>query len=182
MNFIAWIIIACEIAFWVVIITGLIFRYMLRMERLGFFLLVLTPLIDLILLTITGIDLYRGAVATSAHGISAVYIGVSVVFGKSMIAWSDERFRYYITKQGDKPLKRYGLDYAQHYLSSWFKHLIAFIIGLGCLYGLIYISSEPEKTQALSSTIQWWSRIVIIDLLIAIAYFIWPRKAPEKNA
>lgn len=179
MNFVAWMIVACEVAFWVVIITGLIARYLLRKERLGFLLLALTPVIDLILLIITGLDLYRGATATSAHAISAVYIGVSIAFGKSIIVWADKRFRFYILKQGDKPIKRYGYDYARHYLKSWLKHALAYAIGIGCLFGLIYIVQDPERTEALASTIRWWSRILGIDLLITIAYFVWPKKAPQ---
>ena len=48
-----------------------------------------------------------------------IYIGVSVAFGKSMIQWADERFRYYVVKEGAKPVKRYGLDYAKHYAKGW---------------------------------------------------------------
>ncbi len=55
--------------------------------------------------SIRGVDLYNGATATIVHGIAAVYIGGSLAFGKSMIQWADERFRYYATKQGTKPLK-----------------------------------------------------------------------------
>jgi len=178
MNFVAWMIVACEVAFWVVIIIGLIARYLLRMERLGFLLLALTPLIDLILLIITGLDLYLGANAIFAHALSAVYIGVSIVFGKSIIAWADIKFRYYIIKQGSKPIRRYGYDYARHYLKSWLKHALAYAIGMGCLFGLIYIVQDPERTEALTSTISWWTRILGIDLLITIAYFVWPKKAP----
>jgi len=181
LNFVAWTIVACEVAFWVVIIMGLIARYLLRKERLGFLLLALTPIIDFILLIVTGLDLYLGATATSPHAISAVYIGVSIVFGKSIIAWADERFRYYIVKQGKKPVKRYGYDYARHYLKSWLKHVLAYVIGMGCLFGLIYLVNEPERTEALTSTIHWWSRILGIDLLITIAYFIWPRKEPVQH-
>lgn len=86
LNLVAWFIVACEIAFWVVIILGLVTRYVLKRNRLGMFFLALTPVIDLLLLVVTTVDLYRGAVATMAHAIAAVYIGVSIAFGKSMIA------------------------------------------------------------------------------------------------
>lgn len=182
MNFIGVMIVACEVAFWIVIIVGLFTRYLLNQKRLGLFFLALTPLIDLILLAITGFDLYRGASATLAHGIAAVYIGVSIAFGKSMIAWADERFRYYIAKQGEKPIQRYGLDYARHYFKSWLRHVLAYVIGIGCLYGLIYLVQDPERTETLYGTIRLWSLILGIDLLIAIAYFVWPKKAPDPSA
>ena len=93
MNFIAWMIVACEVAFWIVIILGLAIRYIFKKNRLSIFFFALTPLIDLLLLVLTSYDLYRGATATIAHGIAAIYIGVSVAYGKSMINWADSRFR-----------------------------------------------------------------------------------------
>ena len=73
MNFIGWIIVACEIAFWIVIILGLVTRYIVKKPKLGFLLLALTPVIDMILLIVTGLDLYNGATATAVHGIAAIY-------------------------------------------------------------------------------------------------------------
>lgn len=174
-------IIACEVAFWIVILLGFVLRYMLRMKRAGFVLLAATPVIDLVLLVITGIDLYRGATATLPHALAAVYIGVSLAFGKSMIAWADERFRYYIAKQGDKPIARYGRDYAWHYAKSWLRHVLAFLLGSACLLGLIWLAGDSDRTDALSGAIQIWSIILGIDLLIAIGYFVWPRKEPARR-
>lgn len=174
-------IIASEIGFWVVIILGLVTRYILKMNKLGLFFLALTPVIDLILLITTSIDLYRGATASNIHGIAAVYIGVSIAFGKGMIQWADKRFQYYITKQGPKPAKRYGLEYAKHYLIGWGKHVIAYLIGAGLLAGMIYFINDPSRTEALSGILKVWSIILGIDFLISISNFIWPTKAKEKQ-
>ena len=48
MNFIVWLIIFCEVAFWVVILLGLVTRYIFKLKKLGLFFLALTPVIDLI--------------------------------------------------------------------------------------------------------------------------------------
>src|SRR5699024_11541101 len=96
---------------------------------LPIFFLALTPVVDLILLIITGLDLYYGATATMAHAIAAVYIGVSIGFGKSMIKWADERFRYYVTKEGPKPIKLFEMEHAIHYLKGWGKHVLSYLIG-----------------------------------------------------
>lgn len=170
------LIIGCEIAFWVVIAAGLITRYLLKKDRLGLFLLALTPVIDLVLLVATGIDLYNGATATTAHAIAAVYIGISIGFGKSMIAWADERFRYYVTKDGEKPKKRYGIDYAIHYLKSFFRHIVAFVIGAALLAGMIYYINDPSRTEALGGILRVWGIALAIDLLITASYFIWPKQ------
>ncbi|TCP66521.1 hypothetical protein [Baia soyae] len=176
MNFIAWMIVACEVMFWVVIGLGLVTRYVLKMKRLGLFLLSLTIVIDLALLVITGIDLYNGATATVAHGIAAVYIGISIAFGKSMVQWTDERFQYYVLKQGDKPVERFGMEYARHYLKGWFRHVIAYGIGAGLLVGMIYWINEPSQTKAFNGILRGWSVVLGIDLSITISNFIWPRK------
>ncbi|WP_404457210.1 hypothetical protein [Oceanobacillus kapialis] len=176
MNFIAWMIVACEIGFWVVIVLGLFTRYVLKKDKLGLFFLALTPVIDLILLIITGLDLYRGATATVPHAIAAVYIGISIVFGKSMINWADERFRYYVTKEGEKPLKLTGLDYSMHYLKGWGKHVLSYLIGAGILVGITFLIDDPSRTEALTNVLKLWTLVLGIDLIITVSYFIWPRK------
>ncbi|MGG4398084.1 hypothetical protein ABEX25_27720 [Paenibacillus thiaminolyticus] len=176
MNFVAWAIVASEIGFWVVILLGLFARYVLKRQKLGLILLALTPVIDLILLVTTSIDLYGGATATTAHALAAVYIGVSIAFGKDMIAWADARFRYYVTKQGANPLTRYGIEYAKHYLKGWIRHVLAYLIGAGMLLGLIYLIDDASRTEALSGVTRIWTVIVGIDLIIAISNFIWPKK------
>ncbi|WCR28221.1 hypothetical protein L3476_05575 [Paenibacillus thiaminolyticus] len=176
MNIVAWAIVASEIGFWVVILLGFFARYVLKRQKLGLILLALTPVIDLILLVTTSIDLYGGATAATAHALAAVYIGVSIAFGKDMIAWADERFRYYVAKQGAKPLTRYGIEYAKHYLKGWIRHVLAYLIGAGMLFGLIYLIDDASRTEALSGVTRIWTVIVGIDLIIAISNFIWPKK------
>lgn len=180
LNLIAWMIVICEVLFWVVIGLGLITRYVFKMNRLGLFFLTLTLVIDFILLIITSVDLYNGATATLAHGIAVVYIGVSIAFGKSMIQWADKHFQYYVTKQGSKPVKLYGMEYAKHYMKSWFRHVLAYLIGAGLLAGMIYFIHDPSQTKVLSGLLQFWSLVLGVDLMIAISYFIWPGK--EKNS
>ncbi|MBC6463814.1 hypothetical protein HKK72_39190, partial [Actinomadura sp. HBU206391] len=57
------IIAGCEIAFWVVLLAGLAARYLLRMRRLSTVLLICVPLVDVVLLVASVIDLRGGAVA-----------------------------------------------------------------------------------------------------------------------
>lgn len=177
MNFIAWTIIACEVGFWVVILLGLITRYIIKRERLGLFFLALTPVIDLILLVITATDLINGATATMAHAIAAIYLGTSIAFGKSMIRWADEKFLYYVKRQGTKPVRKTGLEYAKHSMIGTLQHLLAYIIGGGLLLVLIYLIDDPSRSEALSGTLKVWSIVLGIDFVISISYYIWPRAA-----
>jgi hypothetical protein len=179
MNLVVWAIVACEVLFWVVILAGLTARYIFKRDRLCLIFLALTPLLDIILLIISGIDLAHGASATTAHALAAVYIAVSIAFGKSMIAWADERFRYYVSKQGPAPVKRYGMDHAKHYFKGWLRHVLAFLLAAGILYGLIAWIDDPGRTEAFSSMVKIWSVVVGIDLIITCTYFIWPKKAKD---
>jgi hypothetical protein len=176
MNFIAWMIVACEIGFWIVIVLGLFTRYVLKKNKLGLFFLALTPVIDFILFITTSLDLFRGATATTAHGIAAVYIGVSIVFGKSMIKWADERFCYYVTKEGPIPLKLFGREHSWNYLKGWVKHVLSYLIGAGLLAGVIYLINDSSRTEALNGVLKLWTYVLGIDFIIAMTYFIWPKK------
>lgn len=176
MNFIAWMIVGCEIMFWIVIILGLVTRYLFKLKKVGIVLLACTPLIDIVLLIITGVDLYNGAIATKAHAIAAVYVGVSIGFGKSMIKWADERFLYYIKREGPKPVRLYGVEYAIHYLKGFGKHLLSFLIGASLLVSVIYFINNASQTQALLDILKLWGIILGIDFIFSISYFIWPKE------
>lgn len=181
MNFVAWMIVTCEIMFWVVIVLGLVTRYILNLKKVGLALLALTPVIDLILLITTSVDLYKGATATTAHAIAAVYIGVSIANGKNMIQWADERFQYYVTKQGPKPIKRFGMEHAKHYFKGWGRHFLSYLIGSGLLAGTIFLIQDPSRTEAFSEVLKIWTVVLCVDFVFSISYFIWPRKEKTKN-
>ncbi|WP_050182653.1 hypothetical protein [Domibacillus robiginosus] len=181
MNIIAWLIIACEIAFWVVILTGLMMRYVFRQEKAGLIFLALTPVIDLLLLIFTVMDLYRGASATIAHGIAAVYIGVSIAYGRSMVHWADKKFRQYLLKDGSRTESKTGLAFARQDAKNAVRHAFAYAIGAGLLYAIILFIGEGERTEALWQILRIWTIVLAIDLLITVSYFIWPKQA-KKNA
>lgn len=177
MNFIAWMIVVCEIAFWVVILIGLSLRYVFKLKKLGFFFLALTPLIDIILIAITSLDLYRGATATVAHGLAAVYIAVSLAFGKNMIAWMDVRFQRFILKSTTfKQEKLSGIPHAKNYAKGFVRHIIAYVIGYAILASMIFYIGDASRTEALSGILKIWGFILAIDLYITASYFIWPKK------
>ena len=180
MNFVAWMIVACEIMFWIVIVLGLVTRYVFNRKKLGLFLMALTPVIDLILLIITTFDLYRGATATVSHGIAAVYIGISIGFGKSMIDWADKRFLFYVKKEGTKPVVLSGMDYALHYLKGFSKHILSFLLGAGLIIMMMILIKDTTRTEALLDVIKIWALVLGIDFLFTISYFIWPKKKKTK--
>ncbi|PHK49961.1 hypothetical protein [Staphylococcus edaphicus] len=179
MNWVVMTLIAAEILFWVVIVLGLVLRYVLRLNKVGLIFLSMTPVIDLILIMTMTLDLLNGAKATVPHGIAAVYIGVSLAFGKQMIRWADERFKYYVLKVGHLPVKKTGIAYAKAYFVSWLRHVLAYLIGTGLLWLIINIVGHSEHVLALYHVIKLWTIILGIDLLISLSYFIWQK--PQKG-
>ncbi len=183
MNFIAYLIIGVEIGFWVFVIAGLTARYLFHRPGLGLVLLAMTPLLDLILLAATTYDvLVKGATASLAHGIAAVYLSVSVTFGKRIIRWADERFQYHILKRGPRPRQLYGREHARYNFAGSMLHVLAWLLGGGYLALLIYLVGDLARTSALLRVLGTWTLVVIIDLLISLSYFIWPRSPGSAEA
>ncbi|WP_010096413.1 2TM domain-containing protein [Ornithinibacillus scapharcae] len=173
---IGWLIIACEIGFWVFVLVGLTSRYILKKKKLGTILLICTPLVDLVLLIATVYDLKNGAVATTIHGIAAIYIGVSVAFGHQMIRWADERFNYRFGN-GNQPakVKKFGKEHARKEREGWYRHLLSWFIGVALLMGIILYINDHSQTERLLRTVQLWSIVLVIDFIISFSYTLFPR-------
>ena len=174
------LIIACEIGFWALVLSGLITRYIFKQKKLGKFLLFLTPVVDMVILIATAIDLRNGAVASFFHGLAAIYIGVSISFGPKMIYWADERFAHRFAG-GPSPSQRpkYGAEQARYERKGWYVHLRAWIIGSLLLYGMVLFVNDSSKTTNLLYTIGSWGSVVFIDFLISFSYTLWPRKQKD---
>lgn len=178
---IAFFIVACEIGFWLFVLAGLFFRYILKKRRLGAFLLFCTPVVDLALLIATAIDLRNGATADFFHGLAAVYIGVSIAFGKRMIRWADERFFHkFAGGPAPTPKPKFGAAHARYERQMWYRHLLAWVIGCALLAGMIGFVGDFDKTRELAVMGQRWLVVLAIDFLWSFSYTLWPRK--EKTA
>jgi hypothetical protein len=174
------LIIAAELAFWLTLLAGLVSRYGLRRPRLGLALLVATPFVDLILLTITTIDLRRGAEAALPHALAAVYIGVSIAWGHRMIAWADARFAHRFAG-GPPPMRlpRTGPQHAARERTEWLRHALAWAAGTSLLGLGILVVGDLDRTQALVNVAAVWTLVLAIDFLISFSYTLWPRRATE---
>ena len=179
---IAWLIVACEIGFWVFVLLGLGFRYLLKLPRAGALLLFCTPVIDLILLVAAATDLKRGAVAGWEHGVAAIYIGVSIVYGHRLIKWADVRFAHWFAS-GPRPEKKpkFGAAHARIERQGWFLHLASWAIGCALLLALLVWVNDASRTENLLQIIRLWSLVLGIDFLISFSYTLWPR-APKGDS
>lgn len=170
------LIVACEVGFWLLLLGGLLVRYALRRPRLGAALLVLTPVIDVVLLVAATVDLHRGAEATTAHGLAAVYLGVSVAFGPGMVRWADQRVAHRFAG-GPEPERapRSGPEHARHERRQWGRHALAWTIGTGLML-LAWVSvDDRDRAEALLRLAQLWTVVLVVDGLISWSYTVSPR-------
>ncbi len=103
-----------------------------------------------------------------------VQIGVSLAFGKSLIAWADQTYQRWILR---KDVVRDVRSKAQREREGFFRHLTAFIIGSVLLAGMIFWIADFKQTEALLQTIQIWFLVLLVDGLIAVSYTIFPKRA-----
>jgi hypothetical protein len=175
---VAALIIATEIAFWLLLSAGLWARYRLGRKRLGAVLLALTPVVDLVLLVASAVDLRDGATASSWHGLAAVYIGVSIAFGPRIIAWADARFAHRFAGAPAPPRPaREGREHARREREGWYRHVLAYAIGAGLLLTGIAVVGDAERTEALQQMLRVWALVLAIDFLVSFSYTLWPRAA-----
>jgi hypothetical protein len=162
------LIVAAEIAFWVVLVAGLAARYLLRRRRLSTILLASVPLVDLVLLVATVAHLAGGATADAAHGLAAAYLGVSIAFGPSLVRWADARFAHRFAG-GPPPVKlpRSGPARVRLEWREFGKAAVAWTIGVGLLGIAIAVIGDAERTEAL---VGW---IVRLTGVLAI-WSLWP--------
>lgn len=162
-NLLYFLIIACEILFWVFLGVGLILRYIFKLQRVSTYLLYCVPLADLLLLLFSAIDLYGGASATFAHGLAAAYIGFTVAFGPPMMAWADSWFAYKFA-DGSEPPKapEFGWQTVWYELKYWFRCIAAVAIIyvlLSAVYGVI---DDRARLEAL----EIWFKIPLFTIAV----------------
>jgi len=179
---VAAFIIGAEVAFWVFIALGLAVRYLLKMPRTSVFVLLLVPLIDVVLLIVAVIHMRQGATADLTHGLAALYLGFSIVFGHGMIRWADQRVAHRFAG-GPPPKKspKYGAARAKNEWLFAVRTLIAWGLAMGIVYLMVWLVGNAEVTGSLVASVVWAAKIPGICALIALTYTIWP-KTPKTSA
>jgi hypothetical protein len=174
------LIVVAEIAFWLVLLSGLATRYLVGRRRLGLALLAATPAIDLALLVVTTIDLRRGGDAALPHALAAVYIGVSVAWGTRIVSWADARFAHrFAGGPPPEPPPRTGRRHAARQRREWLRHLTAWATGTALLGLGVLVVGDVDRTWALQNVAVLWTLVLAIDFAISFSYTLWPRPETE---
>ncbi|MEC0182790.1 hypothetical protein P4H61_14995 [Paenibacillus peoriae] len=168
-------IIFAEVLFWVFVVLGLIARYMFGKKKLGGLLLLCTPVIDILLLIAVFITVSSGMEITTATGLAACYLGITVAFGQRLIKWADVRFSYWFGK-GPKPKPKYGAAHAKEERTVWLLHLLGWAIGNALLLAIIVYVGDPQRTASLDGLMRTWAVVLVIDFIVSFSYTLAPRK------
>ncbi len=173
------LIIACEVGFWVLLALGLAVRYLLKWRRTSVVLLLCEPVLELVLFVATAVDLKNGAEPGWEHGVAALYIGYTVAYGHYTIRWLDGHAAHRLGG-GPPPTKppRYGRARARHEAELWLRAVFGGAVALGLLQLAVWYVGDSGDISSLRA-FQWVAiRTVGIYGLIALGYWIWPKKAP----
>ncbi|MFF8597584.1 hypothetical protein ACF065_01460 [Streptomyces sp. NPDC015232] len=176
------LIVICEVGFWVLLAAGLAARYLLRMPRLGLALLLCEPILELVLLVVTAIDLKNGAEPSWKHGLAALYIGYTVGHGHRTVKWLDGHAAHRLGG-GPPPVKppRYGMARARHEGRVWLGSLVGgAVASVLLLAAMAYVGGDGD-TSGLKSWMYGAWRAVGIHGLIALSYALWPKKDPTAD-
>jgi hypothetical protein len=180
---------ACEVGFWVLLGAGLIARYLLRARRLSTVLLVLVPVLDLVLVTASLVDVAGGSAPGLTHGLAAVYLGFTVAFGHSLIRWADARFAHRFAG-GPPPRKppQYGAAKVAYEWREWGKMALAWGIALAVMFATATVAgtSVPPLAELHSDPMwSWGARLAPVVLIWFVGWPLWttiaPPRAPEAS-
>lgn len=189
-NPLVLLIAVCEVAFWVVLVAGLVARYPLRRPRLGAVLLLCVPLVDLVLVTASLTDVSRGTSPGFAHGLAAVYLGFTVAFGHSLVTWADVRFAHRYAG-GPAPVKppRDGLAALPHELRELGKAVLAAVIAGAVIVAMTLVAGAeipPVREWGGDPLWSWLQRIGVVLGFWVLFGPVWvllgPSKKPEPAA
>ncbi|MFJ7057260.1 hypothetical protein ACIQVA_05790 [Streptomyces microflavus] len=176
---IAILVVLCEVAFWVLLAAGLALRYVARKPRLGAAVLLCEPLLEVVLLVVTVIDLRNGAEPDWKHGLAAVYIGFTVGLGHHTIKWVDAQVahRWF---GGPPPVKpKYGMARAAHEWRTAARWTLAAVVALGLLQAAIWYVGPGDGISSLRGWQQKMGLVIGINLIIAGSYTFFPKQAPK---
>lgn len=171
------LIVACEVAFWVLLAVGLALRYLARKPRAGAAVLLCEPLLEVVLLIVTAIDLRNGAEPSIKHGLAAVYIGFTATHGHYLVKRADGYAAHWLGR-GPKPAKppRYGMARAVHEWKMGLRAIGGAAIAAALLQIAVWYVGSPEQTESLRAWQAKMGLVSAVSAVWALSYTVWPKR------
>lgn len=151
-NPIAAVIVGCEIGLWVLLGLGMVLRYLVRLRRTSTAVLAGIPLLDVVLVIATAIDLHGGADVGFVHVLAGFYLGSSLAFGPAIVRWADVRFAHrFAGGPAPRPTPKHGPERVAHLMREWYRVVGTVAIASVVLVVLTLFFAAPEDQAGL-----WW--------------------------
>ncbi|MCP2195401.1 hypothetical protein [Williamsia deligens] len=172
-------IVACEIGFWVVLVAGLAIRYGLRRQTLSTWVLRLVPVVDLALLAAVAADIAGGAEVGQVHRLAGIYLGVTVAFGHSIIAWADVRAAHRFAGGPPPEPAAKGRAALGAEVRSFLRWLVAAAVALVATGVLAVTVADAEQAAALWGIV---GPLGIVTVIWAVTGPVWALATPARTA
>jgi hypothetical protein len=174
------LILGCEVAFWLLLVLALVVRYVLQRDSLSRVLLYALPVVDLLLLTFTALDLRGGTPATFAHGLATAYVGFTIAFGGILVEWADQRFAHRFAG-GPPPVANptRGWPAVRYELALWLRCIVAAVITVVLVIALIAYVDDEARTKALSAWFGIATGTVVMWFVFGPAWSLLFFRGPE---
>ena len=151
-NPVAGVIVACEIGLWVLLGLGMVLRYLVRLRRTSTAVLAGIPLLDVVLVIATAVDLHRGADVGLVHVLAGFYLGSSLAFGPAIVRWADVRFAHrFAGGPAPRPFPKHGPQRVTHLMREWYRVVGTVAVASVVLVVLTLFFAAPEDQASL-----WW--------------------------
>lgn len=165
-----WAILGAEAAFWILLFGGLAVRYLLRQRRLSTIMLIGVPVVDLVLLVLTAVDLAAGEKPNLTHTLATIYLGFTVAFGHSLITKADAWFSHRFAG-GPAPVKRpkAGPEHVRAAWLEWRRVVVAVVIAVGGLLAMqVMVGWAVPTSFAKANEDVVWSMMIRLVMIAGI--------------
>ncbi|MBS4208015.1 hypothetical protein [Bacillus sp. FJAT-50079] len=192
-----------EVLFWGSIIGFISLRYLFRLESLSKYFILIWIFSDLWLFTIGVLDYRRTGEFATFQIIIIIFLLYALTFGRSDMKKLDRWMKRTIKKWKGEPLdetditeKLYGMAYALKQGKEFALHLLLYV-GVIIIFSFFYkiraineITNGNGTGDMIENVIKngWfdhpfigkvtgvWTLVLVIDALITVSYFLFPKK------
>jgi hypothetical protein len=170
-------IVACEIGFWLVLLTGLIVRHGLRRRAASTWVLRSVVLVDLALLVAVAVHIAGGAEVGQVHRLAGIYLGVTVAFGHSIIAWADVRAAHRFAGGPPPTPTPRGREALGDEVRMFLRWLLAAVIALAATGFLAVTVADAQQAAALWGIV---GPLGIVTVIWLVTGPVWALATPAR--
>jgi len=167
------LVIGSEVGFVVLLLAGLVVRYLLKMPKVGAVLLALSPLGYVVVLIAGAIDLAHGGTADIAHMLGAIVIGIVVVSGRHHMHAMDAWVRRKLARE-PKP-KLGGREHARQQRAGFYRRAGEWVVVIALLGGGYALTGfDPQRGAELLAGMALWTIVLVVDFFWSFSYTLFP--------